>query len=274
MGREIKRVALDFDTPIGTVWQGFLMPERLHEAPCPAVDVDCFNGFTASRAWVHSVAYLLLMLDDDRRDQERGRPMHPYFHSLEIHPHYSREWYEQHGLFTRTLPRPGADIVAFGTGLAGREGGWLGHDGCDQWTAEKSVIRAAGLDPDTWGICQKCGGRASVEAYSGQREEAEAWEPQEPPVGDGWQLWETVSEGSPVGPVFATAEELARWLGTDEGGSAVGFGRTCTPMPYESALAFVTAGWAPSLIGNAGGLHDGAAFIGSEAVLSAHEDGA
>ena len=27
-----------------------------------------------------------------------------------------------------------------------------------------------------------------------------------------WQMYETVSEGTPISPVMATAEELARWL--------------------------------------------------------------
>ena len=33
----------------------------------------------------------------------------------------------------------------------------------------------------------------------------------EPPVGDGYQLWETVSEGGPVSPVFETLEKLSEW---------------------------------------------------------------
>lgn len=33
-----------------------------------------------------------------------------------------------------------------------------------------------------------------------------------PPTGEGWQMWEDTSEGSPMSPVFATREELARWL--------------------------------------------------------------
>ena len=33
----------------------------------------------------------------------------------------------------------------------------------------------------------------------------------EPPKGDGYQLWETVSEGGPVSPVFRTLEELSDW---------------------------------------------------------------
>jgi len=34
----------------------------------------------------------------------------------------------------------------------------------------------------------------------------------EPPEGVGWQMWEDTSEGSPISPVFKTAEELAQWL--------------------------------------------------------------
>lgn len=32
-----------------------------------------------------------------------------------------------------------------------------------------------------------------------------------PPVGEGYQLWETTSEGSPVSPVFQTMDELCEW---------------------------------------------------------------
>lgn len=33
----------------------------------------------------------------------------------------------------------------------------------------------------------------------------------DPPTGEGFQLWETTTEGAPVSPVFKTAEELAAW---------------------------------------------------------------
>ena len=33
----------------------------------------------------------------------------------------------------------------------------------------------------------------------------------EPPVGEGYQLWETVTEGSPMSPVFPSLEELCEW---------------------------------------------------------------
>lgn len=33
----------------------------------------------------------------------------------------------------------------------------------------------------------------------------------EPPKGDGFQLWETTTEGSPTSPVFNTLEKLCEW---------------------------------------------------------------
>ena len=58
-----------------------------------------------------------------------------------------------------------------------------------------------------------------------------------------WMMYESTSEGTPISPAFATAEELARWL-ADTGASAMG-SMTAT---YEQWLATCRAGWAPSAI--------------------------
>ena len=64
----------------------------------------------------------------------------------------------------------------------------------------------------------------------------------EPPTGEGWQVWETVSEGSPISPVFATPEELARHMTLTRWGADRG-------TSYEAWLAFITGpGWAPSMV--------------------------
>jgi len=34
----------------------------------------------------------------------------------------------------------------------------------------------------------------------------------EPPKGEGYQCWETTSEGSPISPVFKTFDDLCDWL--------------------------------------------------------------
>jgi hypothetical protein len=229
-------VPTDFDWPINKTWQGYLTPDELLSPECS----DCGGrGTTPARQAVEHVANLLLMLDDDRAAQARGQALHPYFGGyLDV--------------------RPSADVAAFGTGLAGREAGFIGHDAVDRWSATEKVIRAAGLDPQVWGICPTCEGHGNVERYPGQRAAAEAWEPTDPPTGGGWQLWETVSEGSPISPVFADADGLIDWLCSP----AYSWGG---PMERESAARFVRAGWAPSLVFTpATGVVPGEQWVGSQ----------
>lgn len=246
---EVKRVPLDFGWPLNKVWEGYLMPDSLKEGACPA-GVACEYGHTLARAWVEEIAHLALILDDDLHEQRCGNDLHPYFHSVPGGGTYGLR------------PRPSADIREFGTGLAGCEA-MFKHDVEDRRRATKRLIEAAGLDPDTWGICPMCKGYGGVEAYPGQRAEAEAWVRSEPPAGEGWQLWEIVSEGSPVSPVFATGDELARWLTTPEGGAAVDPSRQ--PMRIGQAREFVGVGGAPSGSMADDRARDDASYIGSEA---------
>ena len=43
MGRELRRVPLDFNWPLNKVWEGFCNP---HGLPCPEDNKTCFNGST------------------------------------------------------------------------------------------------------------------------------------------------------------------------------------------------------------------------------------
>lgn len=43
MGREIRRVPLDFDHPLYRVWPGFLSPDSLDGIPCDACDGSGYN---------------------------------------------------------------------------------------------------------------------------------------------------------------------------------------------------------------------------------------
>lgn len=66
------------------------------------------------------------------------------------------------------------------------------------------------------------------------------------PEGPGWQMWENVSEGSPMSPVFETAEELAHWL-ADTGASAF----ADQTASYEQWMSTIREGsaWSASLVG-------------------------
>lgn len=71
------------------------------------------------------------------------------------------------------------------------------------------------MDPegDYCGQCQASGKPCSEEApYCARFYPANErlWR-REPPAGEGYQLWETCSEGSPISPVFPTLDELCDW---------------------------------------------------------------
>lgn len=82
----------------------------------------------------------------------------------------------------------------------------FGHDSINCWVCVEARCKREGFELN----CAKCGGGelwTSPEA----EQAAEDWEREEPPTGEGFQLWETTSEGSPKSEVFATIEELCAW---------------------------------------------------------------
>ena len=82
--------------------------------------------------------------------------------------------------------------------------------------------------------------------------ESEVYPCIEVPKGDGWQMWENVSEGSPISPVFKTPEELAKWL-VDNSASSMG-SQTAT---YEQWMSTIKMGFAPSMVMTNGKLISG-----------------
>lgn len=77
------------------------------------------------------------------------------------------------------------------------------------------------------------------------------WKPEEMTW---WQVYETVSEGTPVSPAFATPEELIEYLIAngdfwDQRRRRDGSSMECGPWSRKSAETFVKgSGWAPSFI--------------------------
>ena len=251
MGREVKRVPVDFDWPIDEIWRGYLMPDKYNEAKC----LDCDNGRTPALSWVEAIVWLLPMLADDLRSQSFADTEHQFTpfgdDRSKIHPYLSSL------MNVYTDRRPSADIAELIEGLTGEKPTVFGYMGSSaSWKIVDKLRQAAGLD-EQWGWCKACGGHSTLEKYPGQRAEGEAWTAEEPPTGEGWQLWETVSEGSPISPVFDSPEGLARWMSSD----AYRWGIS-TPMQFEAALRFVAGdGWAPSMVLTQDGLVPGEQFI-------------
>jgi hypothetical protein len=275
MGRETRRVPLDFDWPLNKVWEGFLMPDRFDEVKCP----DCENGYspqaqnlydlwygkipfgptsTGSTPWRHDSPGVRAFAErnvsnapefygtGEAATVREAQRLADHFNSGWMHHlnqddvnalieagrlrDFTHRWSEE----TRKLE----EIEPAVTPTAAQVNEWslrgMGHDSINASVVIRARCEREGID-DT---CPTCKGHGSTEAYPGQRAEAEAWEPTEPPKGDGWQLWETVSEGSPISPVCASADELAAWMSDPARGDRW--------VPQETAAKFINAGWAPT----------------------------
>ncbi len=81
------------------------------------------------------------------------------------------------------------------------------HDGINRMLLIQFRCKQLGIQAH----CNVCQGHGDI-ATAEQREIADKWESQPPPTGDGYQMWETVSEGSPQTPVFTTLDGLVDWL--------------------------------------------------------------
>lgn len=74
-----------------------------------------------------------------------------------------------------------------------------------------------------------------------------------------FMMYEDTSEGTPISPAFATAEELARWL-ADTGASAFG-DQTAS---YEAWLSTINRGWACSAILSPAGFQSGVTALSND----------
>lgn len=269
MGREVKRVALDFEWPIDKLWRGYVLPDKLRGKRCP----DCEQGQTHLGWWLDGFAHLIAMLAADVHDRRNGRDMHPWLAEFSrAHGHFeylidgtwTHTFEVDHGQSVRRLPsrhvvdRPGDEALEFFHGIIAKDfelkrtkGDPTGEYPYDEWYAEDKVPSvesvAAGMGHSSSGngvgnlrhaifavledasgksfVCPTCSGEGVLEEYEGQNAERDAWYEapnEEPPSGEGWQLWTTTNEGAPLTPVFESAEALARHC-ADKGVSWFGY---------------------------------------------------
>lgn len=203
MGRELKRVALDFEWPRGKVWEGYINP---HYAKCPESGKTCFNGENAAAKYLGHITAMLGVIGDDAR---RGST-HPYCNSL--------PYYGDHPNWAIQPKEVREKMVSLIEKLTGRAPSPLGFGGSDH-EIFFNILKMAGIENKgedkaayMWTHCSVCKGEHVDPAV---KEKYDAWKEFEPPQGPGYQLWETTSEGSPVSPVFQTLDELCAWCETN-----------------------------------------------------------
>lgn len=129
--------------------------------------------------------------------------------------------------------------------------GGFGHDSINAHVCIEARCKREGYAV----LCDVCGGSGDIWQPSEAEQWAEDWEREEPPAGEAYQIWETVSEGSPISPVFSNPQILAEWMAN----TPRRFGEA---ISAERWLEWITGpGWSPSGMTTSEGYKDGVAAM-------------
>jgi hypothetical protein len=210
MGRELKRVPLDFKFPIGQIWTGYINPYT-PPAPCKACDRTGFNPATrrleedfygrGQEGWQHSITQ-----DEVAALVTAGR-----LHDLACTwtPRKQNEDGTWSGGWEPKLTETGEQYMP----TAEEVNHWsrtepMGHDGVNRWILVETRAKRLGI----YGKCEYCNGEGELPIPDPKIAKLyEEWEKSNPPSGEGYQLWSTTTEGHPLSPVFATLDDLCEW---------------------------------------------------------------
>jgi hypothetical protein len=254
MGREVKRVSLNFTWPLRKVWRGYLYDGPTAKR-CTACDGTGYNSATKqlSDDWYDSDNFGVTWTYNYNVGRD-GRPAtrppwqvrgstKRWMHDITDHEvralafagrlhDFGQQWDPEKNVYVLTRGLPTADEVNEWSHH------FFGHDAINRHICVEARARRLGV----YGLCRVCKGKTRLPRKAKKYEKK--WQRTEPPAGPGWQVWETVSEGSPVTPVFASADALVAHLVEHDDYSV------------EAAVRFVRDdGWVPSLIMTGGLLY-------------------
>lgn len=293
MGTELKKVSLDFDWPLNKVWGGFKNPFYTQSIECPDCKG---NGSSPEYQHLHDLWYGNAPFKPEDRGSKPFLPTDELVwrfakRNVSNAPAYygigetaiMREAQRLCDLFNSEwmyhLNQQDVDALLKGdrlwdfTHIWTQGKGWepkdppyvptpeevnkwsisgFGHDSSNAWIVISAECDRLGYEKS----CKHCDGEGCLWPTREIKQMAEDWTSIEPPTGEGYQIWETVSEGSPISPVFEKPEDLAEWMANHPW-------NTCDKDTTKKQwLKFILGpGWAPSFIGCDKGLITGVKAI-------------
>lgn len=249
MSRQLKRVALTFNWPLHKPWTGYLNTLAQAAVPCPACRG---TGLTQLAHHLHEQWYGNAPFRPEDRGSTPFQSNHPAVlakakrNTLRTQSACDEEALRLCGLFNDAWMHHlnEADVAAL---LAANRLTRFTHtwSPAGKWAPKTPAYTPTPQEVNEWSIdgfghdatnccvcvqseclrqhqsyfCAHCAGESRVWPFPDDKRAADQWKPTEPPPGAGYQMWETVSEGSPISPVFVTPEGLATWLAENRAGS-------------------------------------------------------
>lgn len=224
LGRTLKRVSLDFKWPLNEVWKGYINPIQ------PKTCLDCTGNGRSPQVqflydkWYGFHRYEWVWCDGTQTHRwNKAAWCHNVDEQdIQVLLGYDRLWdftrvprnAEQQAVVEKKVAEGGNSWLPYNNGYIPTPeevNEWsrnsLGHDGINASLVVCAKAKKLNYPLD----CEKCAGEGILWKSSEQKAEHEAWEAYEPPAGEGYQLWETTSEGSPQSPVFASLDRLCNW---------------------------------------------------------------
>jgi hypothetical protein len=189
--RELRRVPLDFNWPVGEIWKGYENPNP-GPPDCPVCNYSGYNRET--KALLDS----FLQWENHLVQEEVDELLRLGYLITLTHERGESGWIPRENVpeLTAQFINSCQKHIPFGL-----------FDSFDRFTVTEIRAKRLGV----FGKCPNCKGRGELKLPRKMKKRFRNWEPYDPPAGEGYQLWETCTEGSPYTPVFATLDELATW---------------------------------------------------------------
>ena len=255
MGREVKRVSLDFKYPHGKmIWKGYHNPYYALKCECcdgrgtskeyQEISDSWYNHLSKDgNGWGYNLTQddVQALLDADRLWDFTRIPVNDEQIAI-VKASGHNSWLPFNNNYIPTAQE---------VNEWAKKG--LGHDSQNQWICSRERAKKMGIEIN----CPGCDGDGEFYPSDEYRELAENFTRIEPPSGDGYQLWSTTTDGTPYSPVFSKPEELAEWL---VGNKISSFGYSTET--YETWLKFINGqcGSGLSMVYSNGELTTGVAF--------------
>lgn len=186
---QVMRVPLDFEWPIGKKWDGYVNP----------FDSDCEicggSGYTNEATWVLALTHFIVTIGVDGIQSSKEKQAKINELGI-IWPHpYVRNWSCSPKKSSGEVIPPSRELGKLILAIAEIQD----EDETRLYDENRQYIIFNKL-LDFFKIknreCPKCLGEGML-----LKEKYDAWEPTDPPTGDGWQVWD---DDAPVSTVFST----------------------------------------------------------------------